>query len=75
MDLLCIDFSKADPSKTGKENIFILTDVFTKLSQVFITPNQKAFTVTKYWGTSGFMYMVFLHEFIVTKASVSIIRS
>ena len=47
MDLLCINFTKVDPSKSSKENIFVLTDAFTKLSQVLITPNQKALTVAK----------------------------
>ena len=26
MDLLCIDFMKAEPSTTGKENILVMTD-------------------------------------------------
>ena len=47
MDLLCIDFTKVDPSKDSKENILVLTDTFTKFSQAFIAPNQKALTVAK----------------------------
>ena len=47
MDLVCIDFCKVDPSKEGKENILVLTDAFTKFSQAFLTPNQKAITITK----------------------------
>ena len=47
MDLVCIDFTKVDPSKDGKENILVLTDTFTKFSQVFVTPNQKVITVAK----------------------------
>ena len=47
MDLLCIDFTKVDPSESGKENILVLTDTFTKFSQSFVTPNQKAFTIEK----------------------------
>ena len=47
MDLLCIDFTKVDPSKSSKENILVLTDAFTKFSQAFVTPNQKALTVAK----------------------------
>ena len=47
MDLVCIDFTKVDPSKDGKENILVLTDAFTKFSQAFVTPNQKAITVAK----------------------------
>ena len=47
MDLLCIDFTKVDLSKSGKENILVLTAAFTKFSQAFITPNQKVPTVGK----------------------------
>ena len=47
MDLLCIDFTKVDSSKSSKENILVLTDAFTKFSQAFITPNQKVFTIAK----------------------------
>ena len=47
MDLMCIDFTKVDPSKDGKENILVLTDTFTKFSQAFVTPNQKAITIAK----------------------------
>ena len=47
LDLLGIDFLKVDPPRDGKENIFILTDAFTKFCQAFITNNQNALTVTK----------------------------
>ena len=47
LDLLCINLQKIDPSKDGKENVLVLTDVITKLSQAFITTNQKAFTIAK----------------------------
>ena len=35
LDPLCIDFTKMDPSRDGKENALVLTDAFTKFSQVF----------------------------------------
>ena len=44
---MCVDFTKVDPSKDGKENILVLTDIFTKFSQVFVMPNQKAVTIEK----------------------------
>ena len=47
LDLLCINFLKVDPSRDSKGNILVLTDVFTKFSQAFITSNRKALTVTK----------------------------
>ena len=47
MDPMCIDFIKVDTLKDGKENILVLTDAFTKFSQAFVTPNQKAITIAK----------------------------
>ena len=47
MDLLCINFTKLNPSKDNKEDVLVLTDAFSKFSQAFVTPNQKPITVTK----------------------------
>ena len=47
LELLCIDFTKADPSKGGKEIILVLTDAFSKFSQAFVTSSQKALIVAK----------------------------
>ena len=47
LELLCIDFTKADVAKGGKENILVFTDAFSKYSQAFVTPNQKSLTVAK----------------------------
>ena len=47
LDLLCIIFTKVDPSKDGKENILVLTDAFTKFKQALVTPNQKVLTIAK----------------------------
>ena len=47
LELLCIDFTEADQSKGGKENILVLTDAFSKYSQAFSTPNQKSLTMAK----------------------------
>ena len=40
-------FSTMDPPRDGKENFLVLTDTFSKFSQVFVRPNQKAFTMAK----------------------------
>ena len=47
MDLLCLDFTKIDPSRAGKENVLIMTDAFSKFSVTVVTPNQRALTVAK----------------------------
>ena len=41
------DFTKADVSKGGKENILVLTDAFSKYSQAFVTSIQKSLMVAK----------------------------
>ena len=40
LDLLCVDFTKVDPSMDSKEDILVLTDASSKLNQAFVTPNQ-----------------------------------
>ena len=45
LELLCIDFTKADIAKGGKENILVLTHAFSKYSQAFVTNNQKSLTM------------------------------
>ena len=47
LDLLCLDFTKIDPSRTGKENVLVMTDAFSKFSVAVTTPNQRALTVAK----------------------------
>ena len=47
LELLCIDFTKADVAKGAKENILVLTDAFSKFSQAFVANNQKSLTVEK----------------------------
>ena len=41
LDLVCLDFTKIDPSKTGKENVLVITDAFTKFSLAVCTPIAK----------------------------------
>ena len=47
LELLCIDLTKADTSKGGKENILVLTDAFSKFSQAFVTSSQKSLIIAK----------------------------
>ena len=41
LDLLCMDFTTMDPTRDGKENVPVLIDAFSKVSQAFVTPNQE----------------------------------
>ena len=45
MDLLCNDFMKIEPLVDGKEDVLVLTNAFTKLSQALVTKDQKAITI------------------------------
>ena len=47
LELLCMDFTKADVAKGRKENILALTDAFSKFSQAFITSSQKSLVIAK----------------------------
>ena len=47
MELVCIDFTKMDPSAREEENVLVITDAFSKLTQCVVTPNQKALMVAK----------------------------
>ena len=47
LEVLAIDFILMDKSSCGKENVLIMTDVFTKFTQAVVTTNQKAKTVAQ----------------------------
>ena len=47
LDLVRIDFTKMDPSRTGHENVLMIIDTFTKFFVAVVTINQKAITMPK----------------------------
>jgi len=47
LEVLAIDFTILEPSSSGIENALVLTDVFTKFTQVIPTRDQKAKTVAR----------------------------
>ena len=47
LEVLAIDFTLLEPSTSGIESALVLTDVFTKYTQVIPTRDQKARTVAK----------------------------
>lgn len=47
LEIVAIDFTLLEKSSDGKENVLIITDVFTKFTQAIATSNQKAVKVAK----------------------------
>ncbi|XDV17974.1 hypothetical protein PO909_023762 [Leuciscus waleckii] len=45
--ILAIDFTLLEPSRSGIENVLVMTDVFTKFTQAVPTRNQRAETVAQ----------------------------
>lgn len=46
-EILAIDFTMLEPSYCGKENVLVMTDVFSKFSMAVSTRDQRAETVAK----------------------------
>ena len=68
LELLCIDFTKVDIAKGGKENILVLTDASSKYSQAFVTNNQKPLQLPKHWWKNGSVSLGFLPGSTVIRA-------
>ena len=47
LEVLAIDFTLLDKASDGRENVLVLTDVFSKFTQAFPTPDQRASTVAR----------------------------
>jgi transposase InsO family protein len=47
LQILAMDFTKLEKASDGREDVLILTDVFTKFTQAIPTRNQEAITVAK----------------------------
>ena len=47
LEILAIDYTVLEKSSCGKENLLVMTDVFSKFTQAVPTTNQKASTVAK----------------------------
>ena len=46
-EMLCMDFLTLDKASNGQENALVLTDVFSKFTKAYATPNQTALTTAK----------------------------
>ena len=47
LEVLATDFTKLDQASDGRENVLVMTDVFSKFTQAVPTRNQEAATVAK----------------------------
>ena len=47
LEILAIDFTKLDTASDGRENVLVLTDVFSKFTKAIPMHNQEAGTVAK----------------------------
>ena len=47
LDVVAMDFTVLEPSSDGRENVLILTDVFSKFTVAVPTQDQRAITVAK----------------------------
>jgi len=47
LEVLAMDFTLLEPATDGRENVLVLTDVFTKFTIAIPTRDQKATTVVK----------------------------
>ncbi len=45
--MVAVDLTTLEPSSDGRENVLMMTDVFTKFCQAFLTRDQKADTTAK----------------------------
>ena len=45
LDVLAIDFTVLEPASDGRENVLVITDIFTKFTQAIPTKDKKAKTV------------------------------
>ncbi|KAL7868344.1 hypothetical protein SRHO_G00097280 [Serrasalmus rhombeus] len=64
LEIVAFDFTLMERATNGQENVLFVTDVFSKFTQAYPVPDQKASTVVKILTEKWFMCMVYLGESI-----------
>ncbi len=47
LEVVSVDYDKLEPSSDGREDVLVITDIFSKFTQTVVTRDQKAVTVAK----------------------------
>lgn len=55
LEVVAVDFTVLEPASDGRENVLVVTDVFTKFTQAYPTKDQKADTTAKVLLREWFM--------------------
>lgn len=55
LEVVAVDFTLLEPASDGRENVLVITDVFTKFTQAFPTRDQRAETTAKVLLKEWFM--------------------
>lgn len=55
LEVVAVDFTVLEPASDGRENVLVVTDVFTKFTQAYSTKDQKAETTAKVLLREWFM--------------------
>ncbi len=65
VEVVAVDFTVHEPATDGRENVLVITDVFTKFTQAFPTRDQKAETTAKVLLREWFMKCGVPERFLV----------
>ena len=70
LDVLIINFTVNESASSRRENVLVMTDVFTKLTHAIPTKDQKAVTTAKVLLKERSYALEFLNEFTQIRAEI-----